>query len=293
MSLVFSVISKRACLLLSLVGICNNFVNALGQAAETKRILRIAADPNNLPFSNQHLEGFEDKLAQLVARELGVELQYVWRAQRRGFFRETLKSGDCDLVLGVPSRFERALTTKPYYRSAYVFVSRKDADHQFRSLDDPVLRQVKVGIQLVGDDGANTPPAHALANRGVITNVVGFTLYGDYRQENPPARIIRAVVEREVEVAIVWGPLAGFFAQKEASLLKIMPISPEENSSDLPFVFDIAMGVRKSDRELRDRLDEVITRKHDEIEKILDDYAIPRVHEKGDSGQREIRQSHE
>jgi mxaJ protein len=143
------------------------------------RYLRICADPNNLPFSNQRLEGFENRLAELIARELHATVQYTWWAQRRGFFRNTLKAGACDVVLGVPHRFELALTTSPYYRSTYVFAYRKDRPLRVHSFDDPLLHQVKIGVQLIGDDYANTPPAHALASRNLIGNVVGYTVYGD------------------------------------------------------------------------------------------------------------------
>ena len=204
-------------LLLSAFLLVCSFAQAGEKTTESRRVLRIAADPNNLPFSNDKLEGFENKIAALIARELGVEIEYTWRAQRRGFFRETLKEGSIDLVMGVPSDFERALTTEPYYRSTYAFVSRKDKNLHVQSFDDPRLRQLKVGVLLIGDDGANTPPAHALAERNIVTNVVGFTIYGDYKEPNPPARIISAVAKSDVDVAVVWGPLAGFFAKKQAS----------------------------------------------------------------------------
>src|SRR4051794_33932587 len=167
-----------------------------------KRVLRISADPNNLPFTNERREGFENKIAELLAADLGAELRYAWRAQRRGFFRQALKEGECDLVLGVPAGFDMALTTAPYYRSTYVFVTRRDRGLAVRSLDDPALKRLRVGVQIIGDDGTNTPPAHALARRGVIDNVQGFTVYGDYREDSPPARIIDAVARGEVDVAV-------------------------------------------------------------------------------------------
>src|SRR4051794_12192091 len=128
--------------------------------APSRRVLRVTADPNNLPFTNERREGFENKIAEVIARDLNADLKYTWRAQRRGFFRETLKADECDLVLGVPAGFERAMTTVPYYRSAYVFVSRKDRGLDVRSFDDPKLKALKVAVQLIGDDGVNTPPAH-------------------------------------------------------------------------------------------------------------------------------------
>src|SRR4051794_21491682 len=110
------------------------------------RVLRVAADPNSLPFNNEHGEGFENKLAELLAREMHAELQYVWHAQRRGFFRETMDQGDCDLALGAPMDFERALPTRPYYRSCYMFVTRKDRHLKIESLDDTRLKTLKVGV---------------------------------------------------------------------------------------------------------------------------------------------------
>jgi len=240
-------------------------------------VLRVCADPNNLPFSNERGEGFENKLAELLAEDLHERVEYTWWAQRRGFFRSTLRAGACDVVLGVPSSFELAATTAPYYRSTYVFVYRRDKGIRVRSFDDKVLHEVKVGVQLVGDDGANTPPAHALAARGVINNIRGYTLYGDYKQPNPPARIVEAVAKGEVDVAVAWGPLAGYFARRERVPLEVVPVSPQFDLPFLPFVYDISMGVRRGDEDLRQQLDDFLVRRHDEIERILDEYGVPRV----------------
>ncbi|HEV2804722.1 MAG TPA: substrate-binding domain-containing protein [Chthoniobacterales bacterium] len=248
------------------------------QAAETgtRRVLRVTSDPNNLPFSNEKREGFENKIAELIAKELNAELQYSWRAQRRGFFRETLKEDRADLVLGVPAHFDLALTTAPYYRSSYVFVYRRDRNLHLQSLDDPALHKLKIGVQMIGNDETNTPPAHALAHRGIVDNVVGYTLYGDYRDPNPPARIVDAVVKGEIDVAVVWGPLAGYFAKHASAPLEVVPVSPAADPN-LPFTFSIAMGVRKADKPLRDEIDAVVHRKHKEIDAILDEYGVPRV----------------
>src|SRR3982751_1605283 len=220
---------------------------APGVGVPLKRVLRVTADPNNLPFSNERREGFENKIAELIAKELNAELRYSWRAQRRGFFRETLKEDRADLVLGVPAHFDMALTTAPYYRSSYVFFYRKDRNLDIPSLDDPALHKLKIGVQMIGNDETNTPPAHALAHRGIVGNVVGYTLYGDYRDPNPPARIVDAVVKGEVDIAVVWGPLAGYFAKQAPVPLEVVPVSPAADPS-LPFTFSIAMGVRKGDK---------------------------------------------
>lgn len=246
-------------------------------APDASHPLRVCADPNNLPFSNKRGEGFENKLAELLAREMGARVEYTWWAQRRGFFRETLKAGLCDVVVGVPSGFELAATTAPYYRSTYVFVYRRDGGVRVQSFDDEVLRNVRVGVQLVGDDGANTPPAHALSSRGIVTNVRGYTLYGDYSRESPPARIVEAVAEGKLDVAVAWGPLAGYYAPRQRVPLELAPVQPRIDRPALPFVYDISMGVRRGDNALRDRLDALIERRRPEIEKILDDYGVPRV----------------
>lgn len=240
-------------------------------------VLRICADPNNLPFSNERGEGFENKMAILLAREMGERIEYTWWAQRRGFFRNTLKSGVCDIVIGVPAGFEMALTTAPYYRSTYVFVYRKDRKLNLNTFDDPRLHDLKIGVQMIGDDFSNTPPAHALTNRNIVRNVKGFTVYGDYSQPNPPARIIEAVAKQDIDVAIVWGPLAGYFAKNARVPLEIVPVSPQIDQPFLPFVFDMSMGVRRGDQDLRDRLERILEERRAEINRILDEYGVPRV----------------
>jgi mxaJ protein len=247
------------------------------EAWRKEHVLKVCADPNNLPFSNRRGEGFENKLAELVAKDLGARVEYTWWAQRRGFFRNTLKSGACDLVVGVPAGFEMALTTTPYYRSTYVFVSRKDRQLDVGSFDDPKLKQLKIGVQMIGDDFANTPPAHALANRGIVENVEGYTVYGDYARENPPARIVEEVAQGRIDLAVVWGPLAGYFARRAKVPLAVVPVSPQIDRPFLPFVYDISMGVRRGDSELRDALERITERRRDEIGKILDDYGVPKV----------------
>jgi len=252
--------------------------------AQTGDALRVCADPNNLPFSNSARAGFENAIAELVGRELRRPVQYEWWAQRRGFVRNTLNAGTCDLVVGTAAGMEMLATTRPYYRSTYVFVSRRDRHLAIRSFDDPALRRLKVGVQLIGDDAANTPPAHALANRGIIRNVTGFTVYGDYRQPNPPARIIDAVTNGTVDVAVVWGPLAGYFAKRSRVALDIVPVSPRVDLPYLPMVFDIAMGVRRADTTLRARLDEVIVRRRPAIDSILKSFGVPLVGSGAKSG---------
>ena len=239
--------------------------------------LRVCADPNNLPFSNARGEGFENRIAQLIARDLGTTVSYYWFAQRRGFVRNTLNANHCDVIIGVPSSFELALTTRPYYRSTYVFVTRRDRKLSIDSFDDPRLKKLKIGVQMIGDDYTSSPPAHALANRGIVRNVAGYMVYGDYAEESPTRRIVEAVAKGEVDVSAVWGPTAGYFIRKSRVPLVATPVNPQIDVPFLPFVFDIAMAVRRGDTALRDRLDAVLARREKEIDAILREYGVPRV----------------
>jgi len=240
------------------------------------RELRVCADPNNLPFSNERGEGFENKIAELIADELGVTLSYTWWAQRRGFIRNTLNTGSCDLVTGTTNGIEMLRTTLPYYRSGYTFVTRQDGP-KVSSLDDPILHNLRIGIQLVGEDGANPPPSEALARRGIVDNVRGYLVYGDYREQNPAAAIMDAVAKGEIDVAIVWGPVAGYFAGRESVPLKVALVTPQNDDPRVPMVFDINMGVRRDDPTLRDEINAALSKLRPKIDAVLANYGVPRA----------------
>jgi mxaJ protein len=239
--------------------------------------LRVCSDPNNLPFSNERRQGFENRLAELLAAELQETVRYTWWAERRGFIRNTLNAGQCDLVMGLPPGTGGVLTTQPYYRSTYVFVSQRDRQLHIASLDDPILRRLKIGVQLVGDDYANTPPVHALSRRGIVKNIVGFRVVGDYSEANPPARIIDAVATGDVDVAIAWGPLAGYFAKKSRVPLALTPVLPAVDPPGLRFTFEIALAVRKDQPRLQQQLDSILVKRRAGIDSILTEYGVPRV----------------
>ena len=239
--------------------------------------LRVCADPNNLPFSNRRQEGFENRLATLLATDLHRPLRYVWLPERRGYIRRTLNAGICDVLLGVPEHLETVLPTRPYYRSTYVFLSRADDPRVVRSMNDTLLHTLRVGVHLIGDDYQNTPPAHALARRHVVGNVVGYTIYGDYAKPNPPSDIVTAVARGDIDLAIVWGPFAGYFGPRQPVKLRILPVEPATDGPSLPFTFAMALGVARRDTVLRDRLDSVLVRRRPEIERMLDRYGVPRV----------------
>jgi len=240
-----------------------------------QRTLTACADPNNLPFSNRAGQGFENRLAQIIASDLHAKLDYVWWAQRRGYVRNTLGEARCDFWPGIASNVEMVATTRPYYRSTYEFVTRADAPLKGLTLDDPRLKSLKIGVQMVGNDASNTPPAHALASRGVIGNVRGYMLYGDYRRPNPPAAIIEAVERGEVDVAVVWGPLAGYFAAKSPVPLRLEPVTPWFADAQWPMQFDVSVGVQKDNQQLLKEIDRILEQRRRDIDKLLADYRVP------------------
>lgn len=244
---------------------------ALGTTAEMQS-LRVCADPNNLPFSNQAGEGFENKIVALVAQELNAKVDYTWWAGRKSSLKDSLGAGLCDLVMGVPAAVDSVLVTRPYYRSTYVFASRKDRGLRISSLNDPRLAKWRIGMHVVG--GGYTPPAQALAKYGVCENLVPFSLLGGYGETNPPAKIMEAVSRGEIDVAIVWGPLAGYFGRTEANAIDITSVSPSSYSG-VPFIYSISAAVRKGDDALLAAVDGALTRRCTAIRSILDEYGVP------------------
>ncbi len=243
--------------------------------AQTKAPLRVCSDPENMPFSNQKLEGFENRIASLIAKELGTTVSYIWWGQRRGFIRNTmnatLQEGRCDVVIGVPEGYDLVSTTPPYYRSTYVFVYPKGKGIAVKSLDDPALKKLKIGVHLLGDDYTNPPPVHELSKRGVVDNVVGFGTF--YSADNPPSTIIDAVASGKVDLAIVWGPIAGYYAARQKVPLELVPVPSAKG--DLPFAFNISMGVKKGNDALKARVETVRRERSAEITAILKEYGVP------------------
>jgi len=236
--------------------------------------LRVCADPNNLPFSNRAGAGFENRIATLLAHATGSRVQYTWWPQRRGFLRHTLDAKRCDVIMGVPPGYPGVLTTRPYYRSTYVFVTRTDRHYALRSLNDAVLHHVRIGLQFTGGH-ANPPAEHALARRHIVSNIVAYSIYGDYAHPNPPARLIDAVAHGDVDVAIAWGPLAGYFARREDVPLTLTPVTPAVDGPGVSFVFDIAVGVAEGDTARRDALQRLLDTEQGRITRLLRDYGVP------------------
>ena len=245
-----------------------------GISLDAQAALVVCADPNNLPFSDRHEAGFENQLARMLARDLHTDVKYEWWAQRRGFARQTLSQSRCDIWPGVAAGIETMATSAPYYISTYVFVTRQSQPLAHLSLEDPRLRELRIGIQLVGDDGMNTPPASALASRGITQNVRGFTLYGDYRRPDPPAAIMDALVTGSVNVALVWGPLAGFYAKHSRVPLRLEPISPADRDT-APMSFPIAVGIRRNEPALLERINRALREEAPAIQQLLRAYGVP------------------
>jgi mxaJ protein len=222
------------------------------------RILRVCADPANLPFSNQQEQGIENKLAGILASSIGARLEYTWWSQRRFFLRNSLNAGECDAVMGVPAALETVAVTRPYYQSHYMLVTRPGV--KLRSLDDPALAKMRIGLHIAGED--YTPPAHLLAMRGLAGNLVGYPLYGQ------PGHILDAVRSGEIGAAIVWGPVAGYFGRG-------LEISDVEPAGPLT-TFDIAVAVRKQDIALRDELNAALERECAAVEALLARFSVPR-----------------
>jgi mxaJ protein len=232
------------------------------------REMRVCADPNNMPFSSRNETGFENRIAALVAHDLNAHLIYVWQRMGRGFVREYLDKSRCDLLIGIPANYRAVLTTSPYYRSTYVFVSRQG--QSVASLDSPSLHGLKIGVQVL--DEQYTPPGEALARRGLQSSIVGFDTIGDGADS-----IIRAVADQKVDLAIVWGPLAGYFAKTSGRDLRVAPVEPEVDPPGLPLTFAISMAVRRGDLALRDQLEKILLDRRSDIRAILDEYGVPQL----------------
>lgn len=251
---------------------------APGEAAP----LRVCGDPNNMPFSNRKLEGIENKIAEVVAKDLGTTVAYTWWPHQRGLVKRVLNTRRCDVMLGIPKGYDRVLWTRPYYRTGYVIAYRTDRGLDVRSLDDPRLGKLRVGAQI------NTPPHVALGRRGIAENVVGYPLRFDsnYHPEDYPGKLVDDLIAGHLDVALVWGPIAGYFVEKRSAPLTLVVLEknragtsaeapPTGRASPIRFAFDISMGVRKRDVALKARLEEAIARRHDEIQRVLREFGVP------------------
>lgn len=236
------------------------------------RELRVCADPNDLPYSDHAGHGFENRIAALVAEDLHAQLTYYWLPQWRGYARKTLQRARCDVIPGIAQADDSVLATDAYYRGAFAFVYSPSRLAGLSSLDDPRLRDARIGVQVVGIEATPTPAAAALARRGIVANVVGYPVMGDTPSA---ARIVDAIADGTLDVGIVWSPQPGYFIARRHLALDVVPI--RGGRDDPRFDFAIAMGVRRDDVALRDELNASLTRLAPKIDAVLRDYAVTRI----------------
>jgi mxaJ protein len=255
--------------------------SAAGVRAETVdagATLAVCADPGNLPYSSSKLDGFENRIAALLATDLHRTLRYAWAPQRRNFFSRTLLAGACDVVISVPASLPASLpsvaTTRPWFTSTYVAVTRAADNRHFAGFDDAWLKSARIGLQLISGGDVNTPPAMALARRGITNNITGFSPW-DSADDAPQAKIIDAVAHGEIDVALVWGPFGGYFARPYGDALKLEAVTVDPASPGLAFTFPMAAAVRSADTALKVTLQAAFDRNAARIAAILKDYNIP------------------
>jgi quinoprotein dehydrogenase-associated probable ABC transporter substrate-binding protein len=253
-----------------------------GAVADPAR-LKVCADPANLPFSNQAGQGFENVLAKLVAKQLGDSVAFIWASPTQNSPIAALASGSCDVVMGVPADITTLATTAPYYWSSYVFVSRADRDLDITSFKDARLKQLKIGVEAINGDATATPPAHLLAQKGLGAQLVSFPIASNSATASP-ARLVEAVAKGEIDVAALWGPQGGYFAQSSRVPLRVTPIGDTEEFSShkdkfdvAELQYDIAMAVRPGDDARRDALNEIISENRPQIQRLLQSYGVPLV----------------
>lgn len=242
----------------------------LAMAAEDPTLFRVCAPKDNLPFSNEQGEGFENKIAEVLAQELGKKLQFFFWYDRQGFYRNSLSAHRCDVVMGTASDADMTRNSKPYYRSGYVFVYKKSSGLNIKDWDSPDLHKVKIGV--VGE----TPPTRPLADKGLLDNSRPYRLQRDLNL--PPSFLIDDLIKGDIDVAIVWGPIGGYFAKKSGADLVVVP-TPEyaQNNPHGKEYWNISVGVRKKDKDRIALINQALERRKDDINKILDDYGIPHV----------------
>jgi quinoprotein dehydrogenase-associated probable ABC transporter substrate-binding protein len=255
-------------------------VLAIGTARAADRVeavdrsaLRVCADPSSLPYSNDKGEGFENKIADLMAKDLKVPVRYTWYPNTVGFLRNTLQARRCDLVIGIVAGAEMVLNTNPYYRSSYAIATRRKTNLDIDTLSDPRLARLKIGLI------ASTPPATVIASRGLMGNVRSYDLYVDTRYDQPGKRMMDDLARGVIDLAILWGPIAGYYAKQHGEQLKIAPLIKEATGARMDFY--ITMGVRQNETNWKNRINRLIRTHRSQITAILRDYGVPLLDAQG------------
>lgn len=236
--------------------------------------LRVCADPNNLPYSNEAGDGFENELARMLAADLDVSLEYTWYPGTIGFVRNTLGANLCDVVVGVVHGSELMQNTNPYYRSSYVMISRAEDEALPTGLDDPAITELKIGIM------ARTPPVNLLAKRGLLGNIKTYDLMVDTRHYAPARDMIEDLAGGEIDIALVWGPLGGYWAEQNEMPMRVVPLEADEGSR-IDLDYRISMGLRRNEPDWKLRLNAFLDEHEDEIQALLMDYGVPLLDRQG------------
>lgn len=236
------------------------------------KVLRVCADPRNLPFSNEKGEGFENKLAELFAAKLQKKIDYMYYPQATGFVRMTLGAHRCDVIMGFPQGDDLVQGTNPYYRTAYALISKQNSGlEDVTALGDARLKGKHIGIV------AGTPPATNMTANGLMANAKPYPLMIDTRVDSSAEAMINDLNKGEIDAAILWGPMAGFYAKKANPPLHVTPLVNEKTGPQL--VYRIGMGVRRADQNWKRLLNRLIQENQPEINKILFDYGVPLLDE--------------
>jgi quinoprotein dehydrogenase-associated probable ABC transporter substrate-binding protein len=243
-------------------------------AALTRKyeVLRVCGDPGNMPLSNMNGDGFQNKIAEVLANAMGARLTYFWRPYfERGLTRQTFDTNDCDLLMDMPADYEPLLTTVPIYRTTYVFAYRNDSGIEIKGLDDPALRKLRIGVF------ETSALREVLANHGVKLNVSVQEIShdADLHPEHQPWQQVQDVIDRKLDVAAVWGPFAGWLKSMKGAPLVIQPANLMDD--DIPMEFSLAIGMRKTDYVLKYAIENALESRKDEIQKILVAYGVPLV----------------
>jgi len=228
--------------------------------------LRVCADPNNLPYSNDKEQGFENKIAQRLATDLGETLSYTWYPDSQGFVRATIGKHRCDLIVGTVEDADGLRTTAPYYQSGYVLISRAADNMKSTSVGDPALQGARFGII------ASTPPTDLLVKHNLLGRAHFYPLVVDTRVDQPAHQMLLDLLAAKIDVGLAWAPVAGYYIKRDHLPLKAVPLDPENGRY---FRITIAMGVRPSDKLFLQRLDAVLAKDKPAISQILSDYGVP------------------
>lgn len=240
------------------------------RAAEDPNAFRVCAPRENLPFSNEQLEGFENKIAEVLAKDLGKKVEWSFWYDRQGFYRNTLNAYKCDVVIGTATEADITLNSKPYYRSGYVFIYKKSSGYNIKDYDSPDLRKAKIGVI------QESPPTRPLSDKGLLDNSRPYRIQRDLNL--PPSFLVDDLIKGDIDVAIVWGPIGGYFAKQSKEELVVVPVPEYEDINEHgKSYWNISVGVRKKDKERIAMINEALERRKDDINKILDDYGIPHV----------------